>query len=93
MTQSPIKTAMIDEWPSPGSEEQARLTRRALHLMKELLSSPRPLSDDEERDLQLSVAQSAIANARRAKTVLAHFNGLVPLDGVLQEIAAFGTVH
>jgi hypothetical protein len=84
---------MIDKWPSPGSEEQARLTRRALHLMKELLSSERALSDDQERGLQLSVAQSAIDNGRRAKTVLARSNGLVPLDGVLQEIAAFGTVH
>ena len=42
MTQSPIKTAMIDEWHSRCLEEQAWLTRRALYLMKELLSSQRP---------------------------------------------------
>jgi hypothetical protein len=84
---------MIDEWPSPGLEEQTWLTCRALHLMKELLSSQWSLSDDQELDLQLRVAQSAIANARQAKTVLARFGGLMPPDGVLQEIAKLGTVH
>jgi hypothetical protein len=82
-----------DEWQLLGPEEQARLTRLALLRMKELLSSQRPLSDDQERDLQLSLAQSVIANASRAKMVLERSDGLIPLDGVLQEIAALGTVH
>jgi hypothetical protein len=94
MTRSPSKAAMNDEWHSLSlDEKQAWLTRRVLHVMRELLSSLRPLSDDQERDLQLRVWQSAIANARRAKTVLARSGGLTPLAGVLQEIAAFGTVH
>jgi hypothetical protein len=93
MTQSPIEAFTDDEWQSLGSEEQARLSRSALYIMKELLSSQRPLSDDQERDLQLSLAQSAIANASRAKMVLERSDGLIPLDGVLQKIVAFGTVH
>ena len=71
-------------------EEQTWLARRALHLMKEAPEQPAASLSDQERDFQLRVAQSAIANARRAKTVLARFGGLMPLDGVLQEIAAWG---
>jgi len=82
-----------DEWQLLGPEEQARLSRCALYIMKELMSSQRPLSDDQERDFQLSLCQSAIANASRAKTVLERSDGLIALDGVLQEIVAFGTVH
>ena len=93
MTQSPIEAFTDDEWQLLGPEEQARLSRCALYIMKELLSSQRPLSDDQERDFQLSLCQSAIANASRAKTVLERSDGLIALDGVLQEIVAFGTVH
>jgi hypothetical protein len=93
MTQSPIEAFTDDEWQLLGPEEQARRTRCALYIMKELLSSQRPLSDDQERDFQLSLCQSAIANASRAKTVLERSDGLIALDGVLQEIVAFGTVH
>ena len=93
MTQSPIEAFTEDEWLSLGSEEQARLSRCALYIMKELMSSQRPLSDDQERDFQLSLCQSAIANASRAKAVLERSDGMIPLDGVLQEIVALGTVH
>jgi hypothetical protein len=84
---------MDDEWQLLGSEEQARLTRLALLRMKELMSSQRPLSDDQERDFQLSLCQSAIANASRAKAALERSDGLIPLDGVLREIVALGTKH
>jgi len=77
----------------PTRRSRFWLTRRALYVMKVLLSSRRPLSDDQERDLQLRTGQSAIANANRAKMVLAHSGGLTPLADVLQEIATFGTVH
>jgi hypothetical protein len=93
MTRFTSEAFTDDEWQLLGPEEQARLTRLALLRMKELLSSQRPLSDHQERDLQLRVAQSALANASRAKMVLERSDGLIPLDGVLQEIVALGTKH
>jgi hypothetical protein len=71
----------------------------ALARMKEILSLPPPSADDvsvaaqEERELQLHAAQSALANARRAKEQLARTGGMTDLSGVLREIAAFGTAH
>jgi hypothetical protein len=70
----------------------------ALARVREILTFPLPRADDvsiaaqEERELQLRAAQSAL-EARRAEKQLARTGGLTPLAGVIGEIAAFGTVH
>ena len=89
---------MNDEWVKLV-EQQAWLTGLALARMREILSLPLSPANDQlieaqcQRELLLSAAQSALANARRAKEQLARMGGRTPLAGVLQEIAAFGTVH
>ena len=80
-------------------EKRALVTRLALARMRAILSLPPPPADDvsvaaqEERELQLQAARSALANARRAKEQLARTGGLTPLAEVIGEIAALGTIH
>ena len=91
---------MNDEWQSLSLlEKRALVTRLSLARTREILTLPLPRADDvsiaaqEERELQLHAAQSALANARWAKEHLARTGGLTPLAEVIGEIAAFGTVH
>jgi hypothetical protein len=73
--------------PNGEAAEYVALTRLALARMREILTLSLPPADDQSieagmsRELQLSAAQPV------------RTGGLTPLAGLLQEIAAFGTVH